>query len=219
MREYNEEDYLLLSGIQHFNFCRRQWALIHIEQQWAENVRTIEGSHIHRIADQPFLREKRGNKLVVRAMPVHSRTLGITGICDVVEFVRDPQGVELTGEEGRYLPYPVEYKRGKPKKDDSDRSQLVAQLMCLEEMLVCDLSKGYLYYDEIKHRVEVPVEAEDRERVRAAMQEMHHYFSRRHTPKAKAGPHCKNCSLQHICLPKLEERISVASYIESRLAE
>lgn len=95
MTGYNEEDFLLLSGIQHYNFCRRQWALIHIEQQWEENVRTLEGTYVHRVADQPLIREKRGDKLVVRALPVQSRELGITGICDVVEFIRDPKESRL----------------------------------------------------------------------------------------------------------------------------
>lgn len=219
MKDYNEEDYLLLSGIQHFNFCRRQWALIHIEQQWEDNVRTIEGDHLHRKADQPALREKRGDKLVVRALPVQSRELGITGICDVVEFIRDKAGVPLAGEEGLYLPYPVEYKRGKPKRNDSDHSQLVAQVICLEEMLVCDIHKAYFYYDEIKHRVEVMITAADRERVRANIQEMRHYFERNHTPKAKAGPHCQGCSLNNICVPDILNKRSVSSYIESRLNE
>jgi len=219
MKDYNEEDYLLLSGIQHFNFCRRQWALIHIEQQWEDNVRTIEGDHLHRKADQPALREKRGDKLVVRALPVQSRELGITGICDVVEFIRDPAGVPLAGEEGLYLPFPVEYKRGKPKRNDSDHSQLVAQVMCLEEMLVCDIHKAYFYYDEIKHRVEVIITAADRERVKASIQEMRHYFERNHTPKAKAGPHCLSCSLNNICVPDILNKRSVSSYIESRLNE
>ncbi|AET60494.1 RecB family exonuclease [Paenibacillus terrae HPL-003] len=219
MQDYNEEDYLLLSGIQHFNFCRRQWALIHIEQQWEENVKTIEGDHLHRKADQPMIREKRGDKLIVRALPIHSRELGVTGICDVVEFVRDPHGVPLAGEEGTYLPFPVEYKRGKPKRNDSDHSQLVAQVMCLEEMLVCDISKGYFYYDEIKHRVEVMITAADRERGRTSLQEMRHYFERNHTPKAKAGPHCQSCSLQHICVPEILNKRSVSSFIESRIAE
>lgn len=219
MKDYNEEDYLLLSGIQHFNFCRRQWALIHIEQQWEDNVRTIEGDHLHRKADQPALREKRGDKLVVRALPVQSRELGITGICDVVEFIRDKAGVPLAGEEGLYLPYPVEYKRGKPKRNDSDHSQLVAQVICLEEMLVCDIHKAYFYYDEIKHRVEVMITAADRERVRANIQEMRHYFERNHTPKAKAGPHCQSCSLNNICVPDILNKRSVSIYIESRLNE
>jgi CRISPR-associated exonuclease Cas4 len=219
MPEYNEEDFLLLSGIQHFQFCRRQWALIHIEQQWEENVRTLEGSYVHRVADQPLYREKRGDKLIVRALPVHSRELGIAGVCDVVEFVRDPNGVSLAGEEGLYLPFPVEYKRGKPKKDDSDRSQLVAQLMCLEEMLGCEITKGYFYYDEIKHRVEVSVTAKDREQVKKIVREMHHYYRNHHTPKAKTGPHCQNCSLNDVCLPGMLNRKTVSSYIESRLNE
>ncbi|MFB5267421.1 CRISPR-associated protein Cas4 [Paenibacillus enshidis] len=219
MKVYDEDDYLLLSGIQHFNFCRRQWALIHIEQQWAENVRTIEGSHLHEKADQPLIREKRGDKLIVRAMPIHSRELGLTGICDVVEFIRDPSGVPLAGEEGLYLPYPVEYKRGKPKRNASDRSQLVTQLICLEEMLVCDLSLGYFYYDEIKHRVEVPITAADRELVKQSVQEMRHYYDRKHTPKAKAGPHCQSCSLNLVCLPEMLARKTVSSYIESRIKE
>lgn len=219
MQAYNEDDYLLLSGIQHFNFCRRQWALIHIEQQWEENVRTLEGAFVHRVADQPLTREKRGDKLIVRALPVHSRQLGLTGICDVVEFIRDPGGISLAGEEGLYLPYPVEYKRGKPKKDDSDRSQLIAQLICLEEMLACDLSLGYLFYDEIKHRVEVPVTVSDREQVQRTVEEMHHYFRRNHTPKARTGPHCSNCSLNLVCLPEMMNKRTVASFIESRLNE
>ncbi|AWB43163.1 CRISPR-associated protein Cas4 [Paenibacillus sp. CAA11] len=219
MQDYKEDDYLLLSGIQHFNFCRRQWALIHIEQQWEENVKTIEGTYLHRKADQPMIREKRGDKLVVRAMPVHSRELGITGICDVVEFVRDPDGVPLAGEEGLFLPYPVEYKRGKPKRDDSDHSQLVTQAICLEEMLLCEVSKGYLYYEEIKHRVEVIITRADRERVKASWEEMRQYFKNRHTPKAKAGPHCQSCSLNLVCLPEILNKRSVSSYIESRLNE
>lgn len=219
MKDYKEEDYLLLSGIQHFNFCRRQWALIHIEQQWEDNVRTIEGDHLHRKADEPLIREKRGDKLVVRALPVQSRTLGITGVCDVVEFIRDPDGVSLAGEEGLYLPCPVEYKRGKPKRNDSDHSQLVAQVICLEEMLLCEIQRAYFYYDEIKHRVEVVITEADRERVRANIQEMRHYFERHHTPKAKAGPHCQSCSLLNICVPDILNKRSVSSYIESRLNE
>jgi len=219
MPEYDEDDFLLLSGIQHFNFCRRQWALIHIEQQWQENVLTLEGSYVHEVADNPFIREKRKDKLIVRAMPVQSRELGITGVCDVVEFVRDPQGVDLVGEQGRFLPVPVEYKRGKPKLDDSDRSQLIAQVMCLEEMMVVELSHGFLFYDEIKRRVEVQISREDKDKVRETLREMHQHFQRRHTPKVKASAKCRSCSLHSVCLPELVERRSVASYIERRLSE
>jgi CRISPR-associated exonuclease Cas4 len=99
----NEDDYLMLSGIQHFQFCKRQWALIHIEQQWEENVRTIEGQYIHTKVDEPFIREKRGNKLIVRALPIKSNKLKISGICDVVEFIKDSNGVEVPELEGQFL--------------------------------------------------------------------------------------------------------------------
>ncbi|PEK59716.1 CRISPR-associated protein Cas4 [Bacillus pseudomycoides] len=218
--EYNEEDsYLMLSGIQHFQFCKRQWALIHIEQQWEENVRTIEGQHLHQKADQPFIRDKRGNKLTVRAMPIKSNVLKITGICDVVEFIKDSSGIEIAGAEGKYFAYPIEYKRGKPKMNDSDILQLTAQAMCLEEMLLCEINTGYIFYNEIKHRVEVPLTANDKSKVRSIVTEMYDYYKRKHTPKVKTGSFCKNCSLQNICLPKLMNKRSVKSYIEGKIHE
>lgn len=217
---YNDEDdYLMLSGIQHFQFCKRQWALIHIEQQWEENVRTVEGQYLHRKADQPFMREKRGNKLIVRAMPVKSNDLEITGICDVVEFIKDDNGVEINGLDGKYKAYPVEYKRGKPKMNDSDILQLTAQAMCLEEMLLCEINMGYVFYNEIKHRVEVPITQNEKNKVRIIVTQMQDYYKRRHTPKVETGSFCKNCSLQQICLPKLMNKRSVKSYIEGKIRE
>lgn len=209
----------MLSGIQHFQFCKRQWALIHIEQQWEENKKTIEGQHLHKKADQPLLREKRGNKLIVRAMPVHSTNLGINGICDVVEFIQNDKGITIHGETAKYIPCPVEYKRGKPKKNDADVLQLVAQAICLEEMLLCEINTAYLYYNEIKHRLEVPITSKLKNKVKLIVDEMHHYYYKRHTPKVKTGNHCNNCSLKNICLPDLMEKRSVKSYIESRLFE
>jgi CRISPR-associated exonuclease Cas4 len=210
---------LMLSGIQHFKFCKRQWALIHIEQQWEENVRTIEGQYLHRNADQPFAREKRGDKLIVRAMPVKSRLLGITGICDVVEFIRDDGGVAINGAEGKYAAYPVEYKRGKPKMNDEDILQLAAQAMCLEEMLLCEIERGYMYYHETKHRVEVPLTAELKQKVKWIVAEMQDYYKRRHTPKVKTGSFCRSCSLQDICLPELMNKRTVQSYVEGKIKE
>lgn len=218
--EYNdEENYLMLSGIQHFQFCRRQWALIHIEQQWEENIKTVEGKYIHHKVDQPFIREKRGNKFIVRGMPVKSNDLKITGICDVVEFVKDNTGVEINGGEGKYTVYPVEYKRGSPKKNDSDILQLTAQVICLEEMLLCEIHKGYIFYNEIKHRVEVPITIKNKNKVKEVVAEMHSYYIRQYTPKVKIGAFCKNCSLQNVCLPNLMHKRSVKSYIEGKIKE
>ncbi|HCM11666.1 MAG TPA: CRISPR-associated protein Cas4, partial [Lachnospiraceae bacterium] len=127
--EYKEEDYLMLSGIQHYVFCRRQWALIHIEKQWEENVRTIEGQLIHQKAHDKFFSETRGNIIISRGMPVYSASLGTNGECDVVEFHRGTSGVTLHGKEGLFEVVPIEYKRGKEKENDADVLQLAAQAM------------------------------------------------------------------------------------------
>lgn len=219
MKEYKEEDFLQLAGIQHFDFCRRQWALIHVEQQWKENVRTIEGTHLHEKAHDTLAKEKRGDLIISRGMAVFSKSLGISGICDVVELHKDSKGVSIFGREGFYCPFPVEYKRGKPKEDDIDILQLTAQAMCLEEMLLCDISYGYIFYDEVKRRTKVEFREEYRQRVSSICDEMHKLYDRRHTPKVKPGKHCKACSLSELCLPKLCTNLSVSDYIERNLAE
>lgn len=213
MKVANEDEYLMLSGVQHFRFCARQWALIHVEQQWEENVLTIEGNYVHEKADQPFVREKRRDKLIVRAMPVKSHELRTTGICDVVEFIQDKEGIPLIDEVGTYRVVPVEYKRGKPKTGKEDVFQLVAQAMCLEEMLACEVPIGYFFYDEIKRRDEVRITEELKQEVREAFKQMHHYFARQHTPKVKMGKHCKSCSLEDLCMPILNEKQNVTSYM------
>ncbi len=217
---YPESEYLMLSGIQHFTFCRRQWALIHIEQQWEENLRTVEGNLFHKKAHDGYTAEKRKGLLVSRGMPVFSRELGASGICDIVEFHRDDeQGISLHGREGKYLVYPVEYKRGKPKEDASDVLQLAAQAICLEEMLACRVEKGYLFYGETRRRVEVWLEEAVRQQVRDAFREMHQYYERQYTPKVKRTKACNACSLKNLCLPQLMKNPSAKAYIAGRIGE
>lgn len=139
---YEEEEFLNLSGIQHFVFCRRQWALIHIEQQWKENVRTVEGQLLHERVHDGFSVSSRKGWIISRGMPVFSRALGVNGVCDVVEFRPSAQGISLAGHVGQYSPSPVEYKRGKPKEDEADVMQLAAQALCLEEMLLCEVHEA-----------------------------------------------------------------------------
>lgn len=217
--EYQEEDYLMLSGIQHFAFCRRQWALIHIEQQWEENVRTFEGKIMHDNAHNPAFREKRKDVLTVRAMKVFSRTMGISGECDVVEFHRADDGITIQGCDGLFLVIPVEYKRGAPKEHNADELQLTAQAMCLEEILLTQIEKGFLYYGETRHRTEVIFTPELREKVRASFEEMHSYYKRAYTPKVKTKPSCKQCSLNNICMPQLCKEISAVKYVDDMLKE
>lgn len=210
---FDEEDYLQLSGLQHFAFCRRQWALIHIENQWAENLRTVDGHILHEHVHNPEHRESRGNLLIVRGLAIHSRQLGISGQCDAVEFRRSPDGVPLQGREGVWLPYPVEYKRGSPKENMADELQLCAQAMCLEEMLCCSISEGALYYGETRRRTAVQLTAQLRVQVQTLLTEMHQLYHRHHTPKVKPIKACNACSLKDICLPKLMNRKRVADYL------
>ncbi len=219
MMEYREEDYLMLSGIQHFAFCRRQWALIHIEQQWAENVHTVEGELLHKNAHDPYYSEKRNDVIISRGLPVHSRTMGVSGVCDIVEFRRSEEGVSLHGHRGLFQIYPVEYKRGKPKDTDIDILQLTAQAMCLEEMLAARIEEGALFYGEIKRREKVLFTEELRAQVRADFAEMHQIYDRKYTPKVRWSKACNACSLRDICLPKLGKAPSVKAYIKNAIEE
>lgn len=216
---YEEEDYLLLSGIQHFCFCRRQWALIHIEQQWDENVRTIEGKQMHENAHEGLSSEKRGDLVVTRGMAVFSKALGISGSCDVVEFQKSKDGISIFGRDGPYQPIPVEYKRGSPKESDADILQLCAQAICLEEMLVCEIQYGFLFYGEIRRRVKIDFDVDLRKRVSDMFLEMHQFFARRYTPKVKPSASCKACSLEEICMPKLCKNKSAISYMQEALKD
>lgn len=219
MKEYSEDDFLMLSGIQHYAFCPRQWALIHIEQQWDENYFTITGSIMHEKVHDAGLIEKRKNIIITRGMSIYSRTLGIRGNCDVVEFHSDENGITLSNYEGTYLPIPIEYKRGKPKEHDADILQLCAQALCLEEMLVCEIPKGYLFYGETKRRVEVLFDDTLRESVKTSFQKMHEMLDRKYTPKVKTSKQCQSCSLNNICVPVLNKNTSVNAYINRRIKE
>lgn len=217
--EYDEDDFLNLSGIQHFSFCRRQWALIHIEQCWQENLRTIEGEHLHDKAHDSYSSEKRGDIVVSRGMPVFSKTMGINGVCDIVELHKSPHGVTMFNREGKWLPVPVEYKHGSPKENDCDALQLCAQAMCLEEMLACEVKEGYLFYGEINRRIKLQLDAELRDKVKSLLLEMHDLYQKRHTPKGQISKSCKACSIAEFCMPKLCKNKSAANYIMDRIKE
>ena len=217
--EYTEDEYLMLSGIQHFKFCRRQWALIHIEQQWEENVHTVVGELMHKKVHDPYLVEKRKGVLMVRALPVSSRSMGVSGECDLVEFVKCEDGITLFGHRGLYSVYPVEYKKGKPKKTEEDHLQLVAQAMCLEEMFSTQISEGAIFYGETRRRENVTFSQELRNEVRESFLEMHQYYDRGYTPKVKKTKACNSCSLKDVCIPKLEKSVSVKAYLSAMLKE
>ncbi|MGN0482804.1 MAG: CRISPR-associated protein Cas4 [Lachnospiraceae bacterium] len=214
-----EDEYLLLSGIQHFAFCRRQWALIHIEQQWQENYQTTSGELLHKKAHDDTAIEKRGDLLITRGMRIVSASLGITGECDVVEFHKDPDGISIFGYDGKWKVVPVEYKNGKPKEGSEDELQLCAQAYCLEEMLQTEIPEGYLYYGQPKRRTKVIFTEKLRQKLIDDCAEMHQYFRRGYTPKVKTSKKCRSCSLAEVCLPKMQEKLNVKEYIQKSLAQ
>ena len=218
MKEFEEESYLMMSGIQHFCFCRRQWALIHIEQQWNENVRTAAGRVEHIRAHDEDSVEKRGDLLIVRGLRVISHELMLSGTCDVVEFRKEEKnGIPIRYCDGLWLPMPVEYKHGKPKVSDADRLQLCAQTIALEEMLVCQIPTGALYYHETRHREYVDMTDDLRNMTKTYAEEMAGYFKRGYTPKVKTGSYCRACSLKDLRLPVLCKNKDVGAYIDEAI--
>lgn len=216
----DDAGFLTISGIKHFRFCKRRWALIHIEQQWSENALTLEGHYMHeRVHDSSFT-QSRGAVLLCRGMPVRSEQLRITGNCDMVELYRAEDGILLQGREGRWRVYPVEYKHGQSDGRGADVLQLCAQAMCLEEMLVTDIPEGAIYYGKTRRRERFLLTQSLRDQVRDCVAKMHALFERGHTPKVKPGKACKSCSMLEACQPALlDERRSARTYIQKALEE
>ena len=220
---FSDDDLLPLSGLQHMAFCERQWALIHIEQQWEENPLTAEGRVLHERVHESGS-ESRKTLVVVRGLPLHSFRLGISGQADAVEFRAtqsdDAAGVVLEGRSGRWLPSPVEYKRGKPKRQICDLAQVCAQALCLEEMFGITIPGGALFYDTPRRRQEVAFTTELRgqtERLCARMQDLH---GRRETPPPVYTRGCESCSLKNVCLPRtLAAGRDVRAYLAGAIRE
>ena len=209
---YSEDDLLPLSGLQHLLFCERQCALIHIEQVWIENLFTAEGRIMHERVHEAN-RESRGEVRIEFGMPLRSLRLGLVGKADVVEFHRKP--VPGQKESAKWLPFPVEYKRGKPKKDNYDKVQLCAQALCLEEMLDIDIPAGALFYGKTRRRQDVAFDSALRLETENAAKRLHELFESGCTPKPVYAKKCDSCSFVNLCMPKtLGKKRSVNSYIQ-----
>lgn len=219
---YSEDDMLMLSGIQHYAFCPRQWALIHIEQQWNDNRLTMEGQIQHKNVDNPSYRQKNGGRITLRSVPIASKELGLYGISDAIELIPTDDAnnaIRHKRYEGMWLPIPVEYKHGKRKSDCRDIVQVVAQAMCLEEIHGIRIPYGVLYYKEENLRDIVDVTPEIRDLVRHYASLMHEAFCCGITPSANYKPHCKKCSLLDICMPQIEGNRQVGEYLKLYLYE
>ena len=219
---YDDDNMLMLSGIQHYMFCPRQWALIHIEQQWSENRLTAEGGLLHQNVDNPAYRQKNGDTITLRAVHVASHTLGLYGICDAIELL--PSGTAKDAithprYPGYWHPYPVEYKRGHSKTDERDRVQVAAQVICLEEMYGINIPEAALFYHEPRRREVITIDRQLRELTCHLAEEMHHTFESGLTPKAVERLSCRSCSLKDICAPELAKKTTVSHYLKSMLDE
>jgi CRISPR-associated exonuclease Cas4 len=196
---YTEDDLIQLSSLQHFVFCERQCALIHIEQLWTENFFTAEGRLIHDKADS-YKYELRGNVRIDYSMPMRSLRLGLIGKADVVEFHRK--------DDGTWLPFPVEYKRVKPKSDDCDRVQLCARDICLEEMLNIEIPAGALVYVQTRRRTDVAFDEKLRRETEDAAKKVHELIEAGITSKTEDSEKCKKCLLLNLCYAEDEQKDS-----------
>ena len=202
-----EADFIMISALQHYLFCPRQCALIHLEQQWAENRYTAEGQVLHQRADSKQ-DSVQGDIRIVRTLPLCSHQLGLSGQADVVEF-----------HAGGHV-MPVEYKRGKPKQNRCDEVQLCAQALCLEEMLETTIDNGALFYGKRKRRTPVVFDVQLRSLTKQVIADIHRMFVDEITPVAHYDAKCDQCSLFNICLPKsCGKSRSVKRYLQRMLGE
>ena len=220
---FDEDDLLPLSGLQHMLFCERQWGLIHIEQQWEDNRLTAEGRILHdRVHDEGT--EARPGVVIARGLPLRSSRLGLVGQADVVEFHRVDDGaagaMRLPGREGLWRPFPVEYKRGRPKADACDQVQLCAQAMCLEEMLSVSIPAGAIFYGKTRRRLGVSCDENLRQETESVARKAHDLIASGITPPPVYEKRCESCSLMAECLPKtIQKNRPVKNYMTRILGE
>jgi CRISPR-associated exonuclease Cas4 len=215
----SEDDLLPISALQHLAFCERQWGLIHIEQQWEENRLTAEGRILHERVHEAGT-EARPGVVIARGLHLQSLRLGLTGQADVVEFHESAAGIGLPARKGWWRPFPVEYKRGRPKADSCDDVQLCAQALCLEEMFGTVIEEGALFYGLSRRRTEIRFDDDLRARTRKLARRMHELYSLRVTPPAVYAKKCDRCSLYDRCLPRrTSKRNTVERYMASALKD
>lgn len=201
---YTEDDFIMISALQHYVYCPRQCGLIHVDDVWHENVFTVRGNILHEKVDTDTY-ETRGTLKTVRGLRIHSYRLGITGRCDVVEFGESKNGMEVL---------PVEFKSGEPKEDISDKVQLCAQVFCLEEMMNTIIKSGSFFYGKIRRRDVVEIDNKLRLQTESIIASVREIVSKKIVPAAEYSAKCRNCSLQDICQPKAMNKRKLQQYIK-----
>lgn len=207
----DDEDLIPISALQHYLYCPRQCALIHVERQWAESRHTAEGRLLHDRVDRPIAERRKGVRTVT-AMPLLSPPLGITGVADVVEFHQS---------DAAEIAFPVEYKRGAPKAHRADDVQLCAQALCLEAMLGSEVPSGALFYGKTRRRKEVRFDESLRTLTRETIEAARQMILAHRTPTALYEPkRCDACSLIDLCQPRwLQRGQTVSDWLAQQLLE
>lgn len=214
---FSESDLLPISALQHVVYCERQAALIHVERLWSENVHTVEGRHLHDAVDERTS-ESRRERRIARSLPIRTFQYGLAGVADVVEFHHCDDGAELWNASGRWRPFPVEYKKGKPKRHRADHVQLCAQALCLEEMFSARVESGALFYGTPRRRTDVIFDAELRNVTLRAATRFREIVEKQLTPPAVFGAKCRECSLFELCRPRAAEK-SATRYLAAHYGE
>lgn len=203
--EDREDSFIQLSALQHYLFCERQCYLVHREMIWQDNLFTTEGNIMHERADEQKLSASGSDTKTERALYACSRSLGLSGKADVVEFHKN-------GE--KWIPFPVEYKRGKPKENRCDEVQLCAQALCLEEMLSAEVGSGALFYGKTRHRTYVDFDEELRNLTREICEKVHSLLKQEKAPASNySREKCDVCSLKTYCMPEICGK-SAVKYID-----
>jgi len=208
---YTEDDFIMISALQHYVYCPRQCGLIHVDDVWHENLFTVRGNIMHEKVDTDTY-ETRGTLKTVRGLRIHSFNFGITGRCDVVEFRERQAGGQ--GSENGIKVMPVEFKSGEQKNDISDKVQLCAQAFCLEEMLDTKITSGAFFYGKIRRREVVQIDNELRMQTENIIASVREIVSSKIVPKSEYSAKCRNCSLQDICQPKAMNKRKLCNYMK-----
>lgn len=219
---YTEDDFIPVSAVSHMAFCERRCALLHIEFLYDENRFVVEGAQLHEQVHDAPATESRGDVRIARGLMLRSERYGLSGRADAVEFHRVGSagapagpGVSLSGVEGLWVPFPVEYKHGKLREEESYMVQVCAQALCLEEMLSTSISAGAIFYGEPRRRLDVAFGPELRANTEQLIEKAHRLLEAEITPQARYEPKCRSCSLLALCMPKTTgSRRNVARYLE-----
>lgn len=200
---YTEDDFIMISALQHYIFCPRQCGLIHIDDVWQDNLFTVRGEILHEKVDTDTY-ESRGDVKTVRGLRIHSHKYGLVGRCDVVEFKQTSKGKEVL---------PVEFKAGEPKDDISDKVQLCAQVFCLEEMLKIQIPKAAFFYGKIRRRNLIDINLELRTQTEEVINNVRKLIGSKKVPIIEYSAKCRNCSLINFCQPKALNQKKLKNYI------